>query len=260
MCSPRRSSSTSRGGSTSSRARSSWSTAGRRRTRSTSAPSGSSSTFDTPTTLIDSSTANSVNHPFAAAFDDKGNCYVSNQDSNVVAWFQVNLSTPGATANAVAKYLQDLNLSGTFLDATFVASAVSALPAVDVSPPAVKSSDGGLGAILGPDTTGSTSGGGTAEVTYKVQNSVRDLAIVNGDFLLVVDEPGGVVRTYHLTKGTYHGASSVANAPGAVLASPTHLLVTADAVYVSFANQVYTAPLPTTDAPALTFSPLFQVD
>ena len=155
--------------------------------------------------------------------------------------------------------MQDLKLSGAFLDATFVASAVSGLPAVVGSPPAVKASDGGLGAILGPDTTSSTSGGGTAQVSYKVQNSVRDLAIV-GDFLLVVDEPGGVVRTYHLTKGTYHGASSVANAPGAVLASPTHLLVTDAAVYVSFADQIYTAPLPTTDAPTLTFSPLFQVD
>jgi hypothetical protein len=196
---------------------------------------------------------------FAVAFDGKGNGYVSNQDSNVVAWFQVDLVKPEATANSVAKYLRDLKLSGTFLDATFVASAVSDLPAVAGSPPAVKASDGGLGTILGPDTTKATAGAGHTTVKYKVQNSVRDVAIVDG-LLLVVDEPGGVVRTYDAAKGTYLGASSVADAPGAVLASPTHLLVTADAVYVSFANQIYTAPLSTGGSPTLTFSPLFHAD
>jgi hypothetical protein len=217
-------------------------------------PSSNSSTvpsFGPPQDLITKKTANSIDHPFAAAFDGNGNCYVSNQDSNVVSGFTVTIAPPKATANAVPKHLTK-HYMGTFLEGTLAASAVSDLPGVSPSPPAVKGSDGGLGVSMGPDTSKS------GEITYKVQNSVRDVVWVN-DLLLVVDEPGGVVRIYDPTDGHYLGASTVAGAPGAILGSPTHLLVTNSALWVSFANQIYSSPLPTTAAPSLTFSPFFSI-
>jgi hypothetical protein len=221
----------------------------------------SSSSYDAGVSLIDPSTADSINHPFAVASDGQGTWYVSNQDSNVVAWFKVNLSDkkPSAKKKDVAPYLLGLGLKGSFLDATFVASSVSPLPAVENTPPAVSSNDGGLGASILPEPSGSGASGGTSTVQYKVQNSVRDVALAGG-YLLVVDEPGGVIRSYDPKDGCYKGASAVANVPGAILSSPTHLLVTSNAVYVSFANQIYSSPLPTSQSPTLMFSPVFRVD
>ena len=79
------------------------------------------------------------------------------------------------------------------------------LPGLPLNPTPVSGSKGGLGVLMGPDTSDST-------VKYKVQHSVRDVALANG-FLLVVDEADGVVRMYDPTSGAYQGASTIQGAP-----------------------------------------------
>jgi hypothetical protein len=217
--------------------------------------------------------ANSINHPFALVFDSSGSpslCYVSNQDSNVVAAFSIDisdLSKPSSKSQPPASYLTGLFPKGEFLDGTLVASAMGPLPHVPGNPTLVPGKDGGLSVVMGPDTGSSTSQADTASsgskdpVKYKVLHSVRDLALVNG-VLLVVDEAAGLVRMYQATTGKYYGSSKVAGAPGAILDSPTHLLlVGSDTVYVSFSSHIYkgTLEVDSSGTPSLSLAPFFHL-
>jgi len=200
---------------------------------------GSGTTYNLVSTFV-CGNLNSVDHPFSLAFDGLGHCFVSNQDTNVVAVFNVGASGETTTPGPIASYLTGLNLTGTFLDATFVASKVGSLPNVPPTPPLAKS-QGGL------DVT--TTGTGASE---KVQNSVRDLAIANG-ILFVVDEPGGCVRMYDPSTGTYQGKSTGA------LKSPTHLLVQGTTMYVTAGSDIWSSPLPTDSSkPTLDFTSIFS--
>jgi hypothetical protein len=184
-------------------------------------------------TFLAPSQANSIDHPFAAAFDGSGGCYVSNQDTNVVAAFTVDQDQQGAGPRPVAAYLLGLDPGGTFLQGTLVASSVGCLPDVPTRTTPVPESSGGLGVII--------EGG-------KVQHSVRDVAVC-GALLLVVDEAAGLVRIYDQATGDYRGRSNV-------IPSPTHLLIVGEVVYLSASDQVLSSRLPGSSAPTLNFTPV----
>ncbi len=200
---------------------------------------GSGSTYDLVSTFV-CGNLNSVNHPFSLVFDGAGHCFVSNQDTNVVAIFNVGATGETATPGPVASYLTGLGLTGTFLDATFVASKVGTLPNVPPTP-TLEDGQGGL------DVT--TTGTGKDE---KVSHSVRDLALANG-ILFVADEPGGCVRMYDPSTGEYHGKSTGA------LKSPTHLLIQGTTMYVTAGQEIWSSPVPTDASnPTLNFTSVFS--
>ncbi len=225
-------------------------------------------------TLIsqDQKKADSIDHPFALVFDSAASpslCYVSNQDSNVVASFSIDISNPSkpsSKSQPVASALTTLFPNGDFLHGTLVASGAGPLPKVPRNPPPVSAKDGGLSVIMGPDTGSSSSTDDKASsskdtVKYKVLHSVRDLALVNG-VLLVVDEAGGLVRMYDPSNGNYWGSSKVQGAPGVILDSPTHLLVVgSNTVYVSFSSHIYTGTLEIDKSgqPSLSLAPFFKL-
>jgi hypothetical protein len=200
---------------------------------------GSGTSYDLVSAFV-CGNLNSVNHPFSLAFDDADHCFVSNQDTNVVAIFNVGSSGETTTPGPVASYLTGLGLSGTFLDATFVASKSGALPNVPPAP-TLQKGQGGLDVTI--------TGTGKDE---KVQNSVRDVALANG-ILFVVDEPGGCVRMYDPSTGEYHGKSTAA------LKSPTHLLIQGSTLYVTAGTEIWSGALPTDPSnPTLALTSVFS--
>jgi hypothetical protein len=199
---------------------------------------GSDTSYNLVSTFV-CGNLNSVNHPFSLAFDDADHCFVSNQDTNVVAIFNVGSSGETTTPGPVASYLTGLGLTGTFLDATFVASKNGNLPNVPPTP-TLQKGQGGLDVAI--------TGEGKDE---KVQNSVRDVAYANG-ILFVVDEPGGCVRMYNSSDGSYYGKSSA-------LKSPTHLLIVGQTIYVTAGTQIWSSPLPPdSSSPTLDFTSIFS--
>ena len=203
---------------------------------------GSGKSYQLKDTLISNSLA-SVDHPFAMAFDESSHCFVSNQDTNVVAILNVDKNGEKAKGGAISSYLQGLKVKGKFLPATFVASKNGTLPNVPAAPN-LKSGQGGLNVAF--------SGTGP---TLKVQNSVRDVALANG-FLFVVDEPGGCVRIYNPASGKYYGKSG-----GGPLQSPTHLLVQGEMLFVCAGKEIWSSPLPKTKSkkPKLKFQSVTTV-
>jgi hypothetical protein len=87
-------------------------------------------------TIADKQFTTSIAHPFGIAFSTGGMvCYISNQDTNVVA--QVTLTGNGQTGSlgsgSQSTYLSKLfPAPSTFLDGTFVASQQGAVPDVAV--------------------------------------------------------------------------------------------------------------------------------
>ena len=177
-----------------------------------------------------------IAHPFGLAFDG-GHCYVSNQDTNVVA--QVAVSSNGQSgslgAGCQSPYLTRLfpPPDGVFLDGTYVASQVGALHGVEVKATSVPSPDGGLDVY---------------PKSGKVQHSVRDVAIANG-VLFVCDEPSKVVRMYALADGSYIGSSQTLGG------QPTHLAIHNGGLYVVAGALLYWSPLPVSASGA---PPAFQ--
>ena len=111
-----------------------------------------------------------IAHPFGLAFDNE-TCYVSNQDTNVVA--SVTLTNSGQTGSlgsgCQSSYLTSLFPSpDVFLDGTYVASQVGTLHHVEVQAQDVPQQNGGLGVFL---------------LDGKVKNSVRDVAVSNGNLI-----------------------------------------------------------------------------
>jgi hypothetical protein len=83
--------------------------------------------------------------------------------------------------------------------------------------------------------------------TGAVQNSVRDVAVVNG-MLFVCDEPSQIVRIYALPNGDYLGSSAK------LADKPTHLTVENGGLYVSAGSGLYWSALPmASNAPGLNF-------
>ena len=172
--------------------------------------------------------ADSLRHPFDYTFSPDGNsCWVSNQDTNVVARFEVDAGSlkPAPTAPRLPK--------GTYLDGTFVASSVGKLPCVPETT-TVPRSEGGLKVRI--------SGG-------KVTHSVRGVVAVGG-VLYVADEPGDAVKAYDAATGTFIGATEGIEAP-------VHLLAADGALYASGKHGVFRASL---DAGKLSFDRVLKLD
>jgi hypothetical protein len=190
--------------------------------------SGSGMSYKEIGPFVTGQTVNSINHPFAMAFDANGHCFVSNQDTDTVT--QLNLKAPPITAVAVkgaaASYLRKFDKANSFLDGTFVASSYGCLPNVMATTP-VPGNQGGLDVAI---------------LSGKVQNSVRDIVLAGPGtpptplLLYVVDEPGNMIRMYDPVTGTPCGISNQ-------VLEPTHLLVNNDILYVSAGNQILKASL-----------------
>src|SRR5205085_8770026 len=192
--------------------------------------------------------ANSIDHPFALAFDGQGNCYVSNQDTNVVAALSVSPDGQKGTPETVARYLTALYPAGTFLQGALVASAQNKLPNAPQTKgvQAVPKELGGLAVELDAKKN-------------KVQNSVRDVAFYNLAYngatlplLFVADEPAGLVRVYDPGTGQLLRSSNP-------LTSPVHLLIAGSTLYVGAGSQVLSSPVPNPydpQAPVWVFTPV----
>ena len=169
-----------------------------------------------------------ISHPFGMAFDGRGNCYVSNQDTNVVAQLALDSSGQGGHlgSGCQSSFLNKLYPSpeGVFLDGTYVASQVGDLHDVEVTATNVAPADGGLSVSID-------------KKSGKVQNSVRDVAIANG-ILFVCDEPSQIVRMYALEDGTYLGASDPLGG------KPTHLAIQNGGLFAVAGALLYFCPLP----------------
>jgi hypothetical protein len=184
---------------------------------------------------------NSIGHPYALAFDGQGFCYVSNQDTNVAA--QATVAANFQTAS-IQKGCQSQYLNGqtsfcpkggcVYLDGTFVASQNGTLPDVETPATDVPSQFGGLAVSF------SSSGS-----SLKVQNSVRDVAVMGG-VLFVCDEPSNLIRLYSVKDGTYLGSGPT------LPASPTHLAVqpSGGGLYVSAGQQIYWSALASSPTPS----------
>jgi hypothetical protein len=178
----------------------------------------------------------SIMHPFAIAFDpSSSNCYVSNQDSNVVAQVNLTVGKHGVVTGTLAKGSQSSFLNGkysakAFLDGTFVASQNGNLVGVARVAPDVSAANGGLG----------VKGSGKP---LAPSNSVRDVAIANG-ILFVCDEVDYQIKMYNLTDGTFLGASPSSGSGSLNGSSPTHLAINGGGLWVSADESLYWSALP----------------
>jgi hypothetical protein len=156
---------------------------------------------------------NSLWHPFDLTFSsDAGQryCYVSNQDTNVVARFEV-----GADGSFTpAPYPPALPAGGTFLEGTFVASSVGKLPGVQIHTTPIPEREGGLAVEV--------DGG-------KVTHSVRGVLWTN-DALYVADEPGEAIKVYD-AQGDFLGQAQID--------TPVHLVAHEGLLFVSARKGVF---------------------
>jgi hypothetical protein len=191
-------------------------------------PPKSGPEFDYLVTMIGA--GQSIMHPFGIAFDPSSpNCYISNQDSNVVA--QVNLAagkhngvTGGLGSGCQSGFLNNLYPPpDAFLDGTFAASQNGTLAGVPVDAPDVSEANGGLGVT------------GTGN-PLAPSNSVRDVAIANG-ILFVCDEVDSQIDMYDLNGGAFLSS-------GPLSGSPTHLAISGGGLWVSAGESLYWSPLP----------------
>jgi hypothetical protein len=148
----------------------------------------------------------SLLHPYDLAFDRQDRCYVSNQDTNVVAGFEgPNDPLP------VAPGLPTPPPGTQYLAGTIVASSVGALPGVPKpSPPDVSTPQG-------------------LEVGFddgKVANSVRGI-LLDGVYLYVADEVANAVKVYDADTGDLQ-----AQIAGDNLSAPVQLLLEDTTLYI----------------------------
>ena len=157
----------------------------------------------------------SIAHPFGIAFDGGANCYVSNQDTNVVALVTLSPDKQSGSLGTGCRsgYLTQLYPPpDVFLDGTFVASQVGDLHDVKITATDVSRSHGGL--AVEKDSSG------------KTHNSVRGVAVANG-ILFVCDEPDSAVNLYQLSDGAFLGSGPVGSD------KPTHLVIYDGGLWVS---------------------------
>lgn len=167
-------------------------------------------------------------HPFDLSFAEQSGklyCYVSNQDTNVVARLELDPQTMSWQLAPIAPALPPSDLE--YLHGTFVASSCGELPNVVKTPP-VPEGKGGLGVLI--------EGSGKDR---KVTHSVRGVLWVNGA-LYVADEAGCKIKVY--------GADGTFYEPGTKIEMPVHLLAHehepgVETLYVSAKEGVYFSPL-----------------
>lgn len=157
--------------------------------------------------------ANAVVHPYDFTFDSSQRCYISNQDTNVVAGFKAAKTPLDVAPFLVAKYPHPER----FLAGTAVASAVGALPGLAQPPPSDVPTPEGLQVCImaeeGPKTG------------PKVVKSVRGVLWFQGS-LFVADEPGNAVKIYDGT-GKIQGRIEGDN-----LREPVQLLLHGSTLYI----------------------------
>jgi hypothetical protein len=186
-------------------------------------------------TIADKQFTTSIAHPFGIAFSTGGMvCYISNQDTNVVA--QVTLTGNGQTGSlgsgSQSAYLSKLfPAPAIFLDGTFVASQQGALPDVAVVATSVSPGNGGLGVMLATKAEGADAG-----KKQKVQKSVRDVAIAN-DILFVCDEVHQSINMYSLKDGSFLTQAKLDG-------NPTHLASCKGGLFVSAGTKLFWGQLP----------------
>jgi len=179
----------------------------------------------------------SITHPYGIGFKSSSMptvCYVSDQDSNVVA--QVNLShgKHGAVIGMLQSGCQSGFLSEkynppeAFLRGTFVASQIGALAGLPAAPN-VTATNGGLG----------VRGSGTPLAPL---HSVRDVAMAR-DILFVCDEADSRIKMYALKSGAPLGSTSLP-------AGPTHLAIFNGGLWVSARQNLWWSALPRSAAKA----------
>jgi hypothetical protein len=173
----------------------------------------------------------SIAHPYGIGFTSSSMptaCYVSDQDSNVVA--KVNLSKgkyggvigmlrPGCQAGFLSEKYTPREA---FLKGTFVASQIGALAGLPAAPN-VATTHGGLG----------VKGSGTPLAPI---HSVRDVAIARG-ILFVCDEADSRIKMYALKSGAPLGSASL-------IAGPTHLAIFNGGLWVSARQGLWWSALP----------------
>lgn len=215
----------------------------------------------------------SIAHPFAVAFVDPKTCFVSNQDTNVVAKVvlqgqpddngQLGVLNPGgqsAYLNGLKDQNGQLKYDQTkFLDGTFVASKIGNLHGVkskNGSIPDVDENDGGLD--LTPDKDPGAKPGTKPEEKSdadpddkkpKPLHSVRDVVVVDG-VLYVCDEANSTINIYNVADGTYLGRTDQIHdvVDPSKTADPTHFAFLNGGIWISAgANLFWMKSLPNTN-------------
>jgi len=177
--------------------------------------------------VVEYGPVNSLWHPFDFTFDGNSSCYVSNQDTDVVARLAVAADLLSATTTPVAPALPP----GTYLDATFVASSNGDLPGV----PATTAVPSPAGLEVAFDCSASS---------VSVANSVRGVVWALG-CLYVADEVANAVKVYGPT-GEYLGQSKPID-------SPVHLVLDGQILYTGSGDHVYAAALDPSSPAKLAF-------
>jgi hypothetical protein len=172
-------------------------------------------------------------HPFDLSFDETAsNCYVSNQDTDVVARLE-QMDAKDYTSAEYADwppFLQNIP-NANFLAGTFVASSDGRLPDKNIDGTTPVAEDAGLAIKTA-----------VVKKNCKVVNSVRGVLWLKG-LLYVADEVAGYIKMYS-ADGTYLGKSTY-QGQRTPLGSPVHLLYHpgSDSLCVSSGDSILYAPV-----------------
>jgi DNA-binding beta-propeller fold protein YncE len=213
-----------------------WVASGSRHASRIAAFEGSGTSYGYIDTVTEYQSIGSLWHPFDLTLDGAGNCYVSNQDTDVVARLRVTSDMLSASAAPLAPALP---ADGKFLPGTFVASSDGDLPGVPATSPV--EAPAGLAVSFDADC--------------KVANSVRGVAWAQGA-LYVADEVANVVKVYD-GQGAYQGQSNRVTAPVHLLVSPENGGVV---LYVSDKSRVLYATLDPAQPANLNLKPVTGID
>jgi len=173
---------------------------------------GSGTKFTFVGEFASKATCDAISHPFDVTFDGASCCYISSQDTNVVA--RLHMSADGKKC-APAPLAPALPPSGQFYAGTFVASSFGKLGAetTAVAPP------------MGLEYSGDG----------QKKHSVRGV-VWAGNALYVADQPACRVKVYD-KNGKFLGQSNG-------IESPVHLVPWKGKLYVSSENQVFAGEIP----------------
>jgi len=155
-------------------------------------------------------TINAIFHPYDITFDERGNCYISSQNSNVVT----GVKGPNQPMDVAPFLLNNFPTSDIFLPGTRVASSHGELPKNQSPyPPNVATPQG-----LDVNFTNSSD--------TKIAHSVRGI-LYYPDYLFVSDEPANSVKIYFIQSGELYGEIKGDN-----LVSPVQLLLNGEILYI----------------------------